>query len=151
MREEILSYKQRRQLRLLCEEFNPYCKQEGVMFLEIISEASRFCDPNFCPSVYKSIPERFDTIFKEGIKKIIDRYFYNTPKMGKVLSWQQYNEIGKITKGTELFIKLIRACLDYVRSGFSENGKLVLMDKLGSIFFALGGELRPQGTMKITA
>ena len=154
---EALDEKQRLQLFSYCEEFQPYSKVEDVVFLEVIWEAKLFCNRHKYPFRGSTSKERFDEmLIDDSIKAIKDKYYFNGIKYAnKGLSKEQYlrvqrnnvcpvirmPEFGMVNKydpaEKELFMKVVRACRDFMRAKMSKDAEPEFYEKLKVVYDAM--------------
>ena len=148
---EKLSFKQFNQLVSLCKEFQPHSNTEAVVFLEVINAAREFCDSYRYPFV-NGREKRFDKLLiGEFIKKIKSRYYFNGIKYAngkREFTNKQYFSIIDISKRPtagigvsdyiqaekELFMKIIRACRDYMRSKMNKEAEHAFFERLNVIY-----------------
>jgi hypothetical protein len=154
---EELSCKQLIQLIKMCGEFQPYAKVDTVVFLEVVTAARIFCDRSRFGYYNDSVKGRFDDLFIEQlIREIKDKYYFNGLKYtNRILTDSQVKMIYKINKAPkirlpdfgsynkhdstekELFMKVVRACRDYMRAKMSKEAEPELFQRLKIVHDAL--------------
>ena len=155
---EGLDIKQRCQLINLCEEFQPYTNIEGIAFLEVVLAARQFCDiRNYQFYEYKKEGRFEKLLIQKLIKGIKDRYFFNGIKYSmRPLRAKQFqifcnacncpkvrvkNILGFYDRHDstekELFMKVVRACRDYMRAKMSKEAESDLFEKLCVVYDAI--------------
>ena len=139
-----LSHTQEEQLSNLCEEFQPHYYFDEVVFLKVLTIARRYCDGRTTPIPYN---ERLEVDLSQELQRIKDKYYFDgIRRNGKRLDREQYNSIDKyvprIGIGTftaldhyrpveaVLFIKLVRACRDLIRSNIDLGALPLFFDRL---------------------
>ena len=154
-----LNGKQRGQLLSLCEEFQPHGNFEDVVFLKVIFAARMFCDGSFYPFRGNgNKKDRFDKfIADELMAKIKSKYYFNGLKYANLsLKGKQYSiilNVGNAPKirlpdfgmylkhnpvEKELFMKVVRACRDYMREKMSKQAQEELFERLCVVYDAIG-------------
>nr|DAN18511.1 MAG TPA: hypothetical protein [Bacteriophage sp.] len=153
---EELSFKQNLQLLKLCKEFQPYMPFNEVVFLELVSVARIYCDKsNF--GYYSEKEFRFQSLLmKDFVTVIKNKYYFNGIKPnGRVLDNNHYriinNYIPRVKTATlgindirtykpiekVLFMKLVRACRDFLRTKMSKEAEPVFFEKLNVVYDAM--------------
>ena len=153
---EPLDGKQRNQLLKLSTEFQPHAKVEGVAFIEVINAARAFCDRSYYP-FYREKKDRYNRLFIEKlIAPIKGKYYFNEIKYrGTGLSEGQYAKVRNMSNAPkvrlpefgcaylrhdaserELFMKIVRACRDYMRAKMSKEAEQELYEKLSVVWQA---------------
>ena len=150
---EGLNSKQYFQLLSLCEEFQPYGCCEDIVFTKVIFAARGFCDSSFFPFRGGRDGDnraRFNSfIDKELMNDIKRKYYFNGVKYAnKTLTSTQYNVFRRLANAPkirmpfygiyfehdsaekELFMKVVRACRDYMRGKMSEEAQEKLFERL---------------------
>ena len=141
---EGLYYKQRNQLKSLCEEFQPYTNTETVVFLEVVKAAREFC---WSMRQYSLMRNKKDNGFEElmigrSIEGIKNKFYFNGIKYSKrsltsrgydIISQEQpqINLCGTYKpEEKELYMKVVRACRDFMRAKMSKEAELEFYEKL---------------------
>lgn len=150
---EDLSVKQRIQLRELCKEFQPYTHFEDVVFLEVVTAAREYCDGGSYP-MWTGY-ERFEGLLIKNLNKIKAKYYFNGIKSNtnkltdRQLSYisckyiprvkipffeplEGYRPVEKV-----LFVKVVRACRDFMRAKMSKDAEQVFYEKLSVVYDAM--------------
>lgn len=150
---EDLFAKQRIQLVRLCEEFQPYMPFEDVVFLEVVAAAREFCDHGSYPFCIRY--GRFERLLMKKLNKIKAKYYINGIKPNnRQLTNRQfiyihhkyiprvritffeplegYRPVEKI-----LFMKIVRACRDFMRAKMSKEAEPAFFEKLNVIYDAM--------------
>lgn len=153
---EGLSAKQHFQLMELCKEFQPYMPFDEVVFLQLVSAARVYCDKSNYPFQNEK-EERFKNLLVNDMTaKVRGKYYFNGIKSnGKILTDNQYRTIYNYTPRVKtptlgvndmrtykpiekvLFMKLIRACRDFLRAKMSKDAEPVFFEKLNVIYDAM--------------
>jgi len=155
---EPLSSKQYCQLLSLCKEFQPYTKVDEVVFLDVVFAARQFCDRRVRTYYYSSPKqERFDKLLiEELIAEIKKKYYFNgIIYSGRISQPEKYNKIYKTRvypivrvpdfgiirkyepREKELFMKIVRACRDFMRAKMSKDAEPVFFEKLSIVYDAM--------------
>lgn len=154
---ESLSYKQYLQLVDLCKEFQPYLPFDEVVFLELVTVARIYCDKNMFPFRGNTKEERFQKILTDDyLKRIKGKYYFNGIKTNKnELSIQHLTKIRRYVPRVKmpsfgyndprnyrpiekiLFVKIVRACRDFMRARMSKKAEQAFFDKLSVVFDAM--------------
>ena len=149
---EDLSVKQFFQLLKLCREFQPYLPFDDIVFLEVVTAARGFCDYAMYPLVRGD--QRFEVILMRDINKIKGKYYFNGIKPNdKNLTARQINYLDKyiprvklVTFGAldgyrpvekVLFLKIVRACGEFMRAKMSKDAEQVFCEKLSVVYNAM--------------
>lgn len=153
-----LTCKQYIQLMKLCKEFQPYEKFDEVVFLKVITAARAYCDLGIFP-FYTDKERRFNKLFiGEHVKNIRDRYYFDGIKPnGRHMESAQYVQIRNYKPvisvsalrwgndrppiETVLFVKVVRACRDYMRSRMSKDAEPRLRERLDVVMNAMNRDL----------
>lgn len=153
---EQLNDKQQIQLLKLCEEFQPYMPFDEVVFLELISAARIYCDRKYYP-FQDNKEKRFQNLLMNNlVTKIKGKYYFNGIKSNsKILSHNHCRIIYSYTPRVKtptlgindirtyepiekiLFMKLVRACRDFLRSKMSKEAESTFFEKLNIVYDAL--------------
>lgn len=153
---EELGFKQHVQLSALCREFQPYMPFEEVVFLKLVSAARIYCDKSKY-GYYAEKEFRFQSLLMNDlVTGIKNKYYFNGIKPnGKVLDDKHYHiinnyiprvktpELGindiRTYKPIEkvLFVKLVRACRDFMRAKMSKDAEPAFFEKLNVVYDAL--------------
>lgn len=156
MEYERLTVKQEVQLIRLCEEFQPYLPFDEIVFMELVSAAREYCDGSVF-SFFSDKNRRFQELFiGKNVSKIKGKYYFcgfkspNKPLTTKQLimlnryiprvkvpsfgfnDMRTYRPIEKV-----LFIKIVRACRDYMRAKMSKEAEEVFFEKLNIVYDAM--------------
>jgi len=155
---EALDIKQKRQMYSYCEEFQPYSNVLDVVFLEMVSAAKNFCNRSVFPFRGATPKERFDKyLIDDQVKRIKNKYYFNGIKYAKNvgLSDEQYREIRwnndcPVIRGLtdenvryydpsekELFMKVVRACRNFMRAKMSKEAEPEFYEKLIVVYNAM--------------
>lgn len=156
MEYERLTVKQEVQLIRLCKEFQPYLPFDEIVFMEIVSVAREYCDGNVFPFLGDK-GKRFQEVVGKNMSKIKSKYYFcgfkspNKPLTTKQLimlnryiprvkvpsfgfnDMRTYRPIEKV-----LFIKIVRACRDYMRAKMSKEAEVAFFEKLNIVYDAMG-------------
>ena len=154
---EKLDEKQQVQLHQLCEEFQPYCKTESIVFLEVVQAARAFCDGYSYP-FFRGKEKRFNELLMDTlISKIKNKYFFNGIKYSnQPLTSKQYSMVNYISEvpkiklpsfgcvytkhnasEKELFMKVVRACRDYMRTKMNKEAEPEFFNRLCVVYDAM--------------
>lgn len=152
---ERLTSKQEAQLMRLCEEFQPYLPFHEIVFMELVTAAREYCDSSLYPFLYDK-GKRFQELFiNRNALRIKSKYYsfgFTASKKPKPLSPKQitllYRYVPRVQipclgsaqpSPTEkvLFIKIVRACRDYLRARMSKEAETILFQRLSLIFDAM--------------
>lgn len=155
MRTERLTSKQEAQLMHLCEEFQPYLPFNEIVFMELVTAAREYCDSSLYPFLYDK-GERFRELFiNRNALRIKSKYYsfgFTASNKHKPLSPEQITMLYKYVPRVQipclggaqpspaekvLFIKIVRACRDYLRSRMSKEAETILFQRLNLIFDAM--------------
>jgi len=148
-----LSVKQWVQLMRLCKEFQPIQPFEEIVFLEIIRAAREFCSYGMYP-FYTEAKERFETILMKNINGLKIKYYFCGIKTNTHnLSNKQFNVLNIYIPRVKiptfdalegyrpiekvLFLKIVRACRDFMRAKMSKDAEQSLFEKLSIIYNAM--------------
>ena len=147
-----LDYKQKCQLVSLCDEFQPYTNVSEVVFLEVIKAAASFCSSSYYP-FFTDKDKRFnELLINKFMAKIKSKYYFNGLKYAKrPLTNKQYALVlkkcnvpiiridpkGQSHVQKELFVKIVRACRDYMRAKMSKQAEQNLFERLCVVLDAL--------------
>ena len=150
---EPLNDKQAWQLYGLCMEFQPYTKTDDVVFLEVVKAARGFINRWFYLFVGETPEERFEKLLIDKlITPIKSKYYFNGIKYAnRILECGQYRKIEKIRdnpivgmykykyeqREKELFMKVVRACRDYMRAKMSKEAEPVFFERLMIVYKAI--------------
>lgn len=153
---EKLNIKQQLQLVRLCKEFQPYMSFNEVVFLELVSATRVYCDRSVYP--FKDNKEkRFRNILiNDLIAKVKGKYYFNGIKPnGKILENNHYRIINSYVPRVKtaslgindirtyrpiekvLFVKLVRACRDFLRAKMSKEAEQEFFEKLNVVYDAM--------------
>lgn len=153
---EDLDGKQDVQLLKLCTEFQPYMPFDEVVFLQLVSAARVYCDRSIYP-FQDDKEKRFNNLLiGELVAKVKGKYYFNgiksnnkrltnrhfqiihsyvprvkTPTLG-INDMRTYKPIEKV-----LFMKLIRACRDFLRAKMSKDAEPAFFEKLNVVYDAM--------------
>lgn len=150
---ETLSIKQSCQLIALCREFQPHVPFEDVVFLELITAARRFCDPGSFIFI-DDLQNRFEKILKPTVEIIKAKYYFNGFKSNKKpLNGIQFHYINNyvprvripifdVMEGYRpvekvLFLKIVRACRDFMRAKMSKDAEQDFLQRLSVVYYAI--------------
>ncbi len=153
---EELSISQYVQLLNLCKEFQPYMPFDELAFLELVSAARIYCDKSDY-GYYSDKELRFQNLLIDNlIAKIKSKYYFNGIKSNKnelnrnhcriinnyiprvktatlgINDIRTYKPIEKV-----LFVKLVRACRDFMRAKMGKDAEPAFFEKLNVIYDAL--------------
>lgn len=139
----------------LCEEFQPYLPFHEIVFMELVTAAREYCDSSLYPFLYDK-GKRFQELFiNRNALRIKSKYYsfgFTASKKPKPLSPKQitllYRYVPRVQipclgsaqpSPTEkvLFIKIVRACRDYLRARMSKEAETILFQRLSLIFDAM--------------
>lgn len=153
---EALSMKQRFQLIKLCREFQPYMPFDEVVFLELVSATRVYCDRSVYPFQNDKEKRFHNLLINDWIAKVKGKYYFNGIKSnGKILENSHYRIINSYTPRVKtsafgindirtykpiekvLFVKLIRACRDFMRAKMSKEAEAALFEKLSVVYDAM--------------
>lgn len=155
-KEERLTVKQEVQLIRLCKEFQPYLPFDEIVFMELVSAAREYCDCSAFP-FFSDKDRRFQELFIEkNVSKIKSKYYFcgfkspnkpltqrqihmlnryiprvKVPKFG-FNDMRTYRPVEKV-----LFIKIVRACRDYMRAKMSKKAEPAFFEKLNIVYDAM--------------
>lgn len=149
---EELSVKQWVQLLNLCREFQPYTHFEDVVFLEVITAAREYCSFGRC--LFRKDDERFDDLLMGKLKQIKAKYYFNGIKPNKSeLTNRQINYMNKYIPRViipffeplegyrpvekVLFLKIVRACRDFMMAKMSKDAEPAFKEKLDVVYNAM--------------
>ena len=149
---EDLNTKQFIQLLRLCKEFQPYILFEDVVFLEFIEAVRKYCDSSFCP--FCKDKERFDGLLMGNLNKIKAKFYFNGIKANKKnLTNRQVDYIAKYIPRIKvptfaaldgyrpvekvLFLKVVRACRDFMRAKMSKDAETLFFEQLNIVCNAM--------------
>lgn len=150
---EELSIKQWVQLLNLCKEFQPYMPFEDVVFLEVITAAREYCSYGMYP-YHNECSKRFEAILMKNIIKIKAKYYFNGIRSNsKNLTSRQFNYMDKYIPRVKiaafeplagykpvekvLFLKIVRACRDFMRAKMSKEAEPAFKEKLDVVYNAM--------------
>lgn len=151
---ERLTSKQEAQLMHLCEEFQPYLPFNEIVFMELVTAAREYCDSSLYPFLYDK-GERFRELFNRNALRIKSKYYsfgFTASNKPQPLNPKQitmlYRYVPRVQipclgsaqpSPTEkvLFIKIVRACRDYLRARMSKEAETILFQRLSLIFDAM--------------
>lgn len=153
---QMLDFKQKMQLIQLCREFQPHLPFNEVVFMELVTAAREYCDCSRFP-FYSDKEKRFKELFiGDMVEKIKGKYyFYGIKTNGKSLTKEQYlylhNYIPRIKMPSFgyndprnyrpiekiLFVKIVRACRDYMRAKMNKDAEAELFTKLNTVYDAM--------------
>ena len=157
---EDLSDKQFNLLWSLCKEFQPYTSFKEVVFLEVVTAARTFCDGSvypFCGKVDDGFSEesRFNKLFINRLMKDIkNKFYFNGLKYSKRPLTDEQRRImveyvpkvklpnfGLYLKHSsaekDLFMKLVRACRDFMRAKMSKEAEQMMFERLRVVYDAM--------------
>ena len=150
---EALSIKQSCQLIALCREFQPHVPFDDVVFLELIAVARRFCDPGYFIFI-DDLQNRFEKVLKPTVEIIKAKYYFNGFKSNKKpLNGIQFYYINNyvprvrilifdVMEGYRpvekvLFLKIVRACRDFMRAKMSKDAEQDFLQRLSVVYYAM--------------
>ena len=156
MKYERLTSKQEKQLIRLCEEFQPLLPFDKIVFMELVMAAREYCDGSVYP-FFDDKNKRFQELFIGYKVAEIKRkyYFFGATASGKPLTIEQFAELNRYVPRVKislfkrndmrnyrpiekvLFIKIVRACRDYMRANMSEEAEAVFFEKLNTVYDAM--------------
>lgn len=155
MEYERLTVKQEVQLIRLCKEFQPYLPFDEIVFMELVSAAREYCDGSVFP-FFSDKGKRFQEIVGKSVSKIKGKYYFcgfkssNKPLSATQLvmlhryvprvkmpslgfnDMRTYRPIEKV-----LFVKIVRACRDYMRAKMSKDAEAVFFERLNIVYDAM--------------
>lgn len=156
MEYERLTVKQEIQLIRLCKEFQPYLPFDEIVFMELVSAAREYCDSSVFPFINDK-DKRFQELFiGKNVSKIKSKYYFcgfkssNKPLTTEQLimlnryiprvkvpnfgfnNMRTYKPIEKV-----LFIKIVRACRDYMRAKMNKDAETAFFGKLNIVYDAM--------------
>ena len=155
---EELNDKQYNQLLSLCEEFQPYGNFENVVFLEVVFAARIFCDRSCYPFRGNNKNDRFNNfLIDELMCGIKSKFYFNGLKYAnRTLTGKQYRTILNVSNTPkiripdfgniylkhnpvekELFMKVVRACRDYMRAKMNKEAQQELFERLCVVYDAM--------------
>lgn len=138
----------------LCEEFQPYLPFNEIVFMELVTAAREYCDSSLYPFLYDK-GERFRELFNRNALRIKSKYYsfgFTASNKPQPLNPKQitmlYRYVPRVQipclgsaqpSPTEkvLFIKIVRACRDYLRARMSKEAETILFQRLSLIFDAM--------------
>lgn len=155
-KEERLTVKQEVQLIRLCEEFQPYLPFDEIVFMELVSAAREYCDSSAF-TFYSDKNRRFqELLIEKNVSKIKSKYYFCGFKSpNKPLTQRQHIMLNRYIPRVKvphfgfndmrtyrpiekvLFIKIIRACRDYMRAKMSEKAEAAFFEKLNIVYDAM--------------
>lgn len=156
MEYERLTIKQKVQLIHWCKEFQPYLPFDEIVFMELVSAARAYCDGSVYP-FFSDKKKRFEELFiGEKVSKIKSKYYFcglkspnKSLRRNQLIMLDRYiprvkvpslgfNDI-RTYKPIEkvLFIKIIRACRDYMRAKMSKEAEAAFFEKLNIVYDAM--------------
>lgn len=153
---EELSSKQYIQLIKLCKEFQPYMPFDEVVFLQLVSATRVYCDRGNYP-FRDDKKARFQSLLMDDlVAKVKSKYYFNGIKPNnKPLTNNFYRIINSYTARVKtatlgindirmynpiekvLFVKLVRACRDFLRDKMSKEAEPAFFEKLNVVYDAL--------------
>ena len=156
MEYERLTVKQEVQIIRLCKEFQPYLPFDEIVFMELVSAAREYCDGSVFP-FFSDKDKRFQELFiGKNVSKIKSKYYFCGFKSpNKPLTTKQYIMLNKYIPRVKipsfgfndmrtyrpiekvLFIKIIRACRDYMRAKMSKEAEATFFEKLNIVYDAM--------------
>ena len=156
MKYEKLTSKQEKQLTRLCEEFQPLLPFDKIVFMELVMAAREYCDGSVYP-FFDDKNKRFQELLIGYKVAEIKRkyYFFGATASGKPLTIEQFAELNRYVPRVKislferndmrnyrpiekvLFIKIVRACRDYMRANMSEEAEAVFFEKLNTVYDAM--------------
>ena len=155
MRTERLTSKQEAQLMRLCEEFQPYLPFNEIVFMELVTAAREYCDSSLYPFLQDK-SKRFQELFiNRNVSRIKSKYYsfgFTAPNQPRPLSPKQITMLYKYVPRVRipclggaqpspaekvLFIKIVRACRDYLRYRMSKEAETIIFQRLNLIFDAM--------------
>ena len=155
MEYERLTVKQEVQLIRLCKEFQPYLPFDEIVFMELVSAAREYCDGSMFPFLGDK-GKRSQEVVGKSVSKIKGKYYYcgfkspNKPLSATQLvmlhryvprvkmpslgfnDMRTYRPIEKV-----LFVKIVRACRDYMRAKMSKEAEESFFEKLNIVYDAM--------------
>lgn len=140
------------QLLKLCGEFQPHVPFEDVIFLEVVTAARNYCDSSRYG--FREGYDRFEKLLMKDLNKIKAKYYFNGIKPNKTdLTRRQREYIKKYIPRVRiptfgaldgyrpvekvLFLKIVRACRDFVRAKMSKEAEQVFYEKLNVVYDAM--------------
>lgn len=137
----------------LCKEYQPYIHFEDVVFLEVVTAAREYCDGGSYPM--RTGHERFEGLLMKNLDKIKAKYYFNGIKSnankltGRQFSYaynkyiprvripffeplEGYRPVEKV-----LFLKIVRACRDFMRAKMSKDAEQAFREKLDVVYNAM--------------
>lgn len=156
MEYERLTVKQEVQLIRLCKEFQPYLPFDEIVFMELVSAAREYCDGSVF-SFFSDKDKRFQELFiGKNVSKIKSKYYFCGFKSpNKPLTTKQYIMLNRYIPRVKipsfgfndmqtyrpiekvLFIKIVRACRDYMRAKMSKDAEAAFFEKLNIVYDAM--------------
>lgn len=155
MRTERLTSKQEAQLMHLCEEFQPYLPFNEIVFMELVTAAREYCDSSLYPFLHNK-SKRFQELFiNRNVSRIKSKYYsfgFTASNKPKPLNTKQITMLYRYVPRVQipclggaqpspvekvLFIKIVRACRDYLRARMSKEAETILFQRLSLIFDAM--------------
>lgn len=150
-----LSDKQWHQLHQLCMEFQPYMPFEEIVFMEVVRSARIFCDKSVYPFINEKQKRFNELLIGKQLAEVKAKFYFNGIKANKnILDPVHYmylrnyvprvktsllpnNLIGYNPIEKVLFIKIIRACRDFMRSKMSKDAEQAFFEKLSVVYDAI--------------
>ena len=156
MEYERLTAKQEGQLIHLCEEFQPYLPFNEIVFMELVFTAREYCDSSVYP-FFNDKNKRFQELFLgKNVAKIKGKYYFcgfkspHKPLSAKQLMMLHayiprvkipsfgFNDIRNYRPiEIVLFIKIVRACRDYMRARMDKKAEAAFFEKLNIVYDAM--------------
>ncbi len=151
-----ITYKQLTQLISLCREFQPFMPFEELAFLDLVSASKIFCDAGVY-GAFDNKERRFkELLIGKYVTEIKSKYYFNGFKRNnrplsrdqtkKIVNYSTrvratvfgYNDM-RTYKPIEdvLFVKIVRACRDFMRSKMSKEAEAIFFEKLNIVYDAL--------------
>ncbi|MBT9923588.1 hypothetical protein [Bacteroides uniformis] len=153
---EKLNIKQQLQLIRLCEEFQPYMPFNEVVFLELVSATRVYCDRSVYPFQDDKEKRFRNILMNDLIAKVKGKYYFNGIKPnGKLLENVRYRTIHSYVPRVKtaslgindvrtyrpiekvLFVKLVRACRDFLRAMMSKEAEQEFFERLNVVYDAM--------------
>ena len=150
-----LTTKQEAQLVRLCEEFQPYLPFDEIVFMELVTAAREYCDSSLYPFLCDK-GKRFQELFiNRNALRIKSKYYsfgFTASNKPKHLSPKQITILYRYVPCVRipclcsvqpsplekvLFIRIVRACRDYLRAKMSKEAETILFQRLNLVFDAM--------------
>ena len=151
-----LTAKQTAQLIRLCNEFQPCLSFDEIVFMELVWAARICCDRGMC-GFYNDKKDRFERLLiGEEVQRIKSKYYFCGFKPGNMrLNTEQLAVLNRYVARVKipslgfndmrtyrpiekvLFIKIVRACRDYMRAKMSKEAEAAFFEKLSIVYDAM--------------